>query len=96
MGKETELKPNWRMKMKTTNTEKTIEIAAHSWQEGKTQNINKADYVNAFTEHCSGFRGLYIGSDDASEVYLNEYIKFRELTASRAEQVFDDIYKKQS
>lgn len=74
---------------------KTIEIA-HSWERGKTQHINKEDYVNAFTEHFSGLRGLVFGSDDASEVYLNEYIKFRELTASRAEQVFDEIYKKQS
>jgi hypothetical protein len=81
--------------MTTTNTEKRIEIA-HSWKAGETQNINKEDYVNAFTEHFSGFRGLHFGFDDASEVYLNEYIKFRELTASRAEQVFDDIYKKQS
>ena len=74
---------------------KTIEIA-HSWKTGETQHINKAGYVNAFTEHFSGFRGLFFGSDDASKEYHFAYIKFRELTASRAEQIFDNLYKKQS
>ena len=78
----------------TTET-KTIEIA-HSWKVGEKQNITKEDYIKAFTDHISGFRGLYFGFGDVSEEYYNEVKKFKELTASRAEEVFDNLYKKQS
>tara|TARA_R110000803_G_scaffold192487_1_gene255322 strand:+ start:102 stop:344 length:243 start_codon:yes stop_codon:yes gene_type:complete len=78
-----------------TYTEETIEIA-HSWKGGEKQTINKEDYIKAFTSHMSGFTGLYFGFGEHDEEYYHEAKRFKLLTANRAEQVFDNLYKKQS